>query len=44
MRQQAMVLTLVEGLYEEALFKREVVITSQAIPSFNLTANQLLEL
>lgn len=44
MRKQVMVLTLVEGLYEEAVFKGEAAISSQLIPSFDLTANQLLEL
>jgi Uma2 family endonuclease len=44
MRQQVMVLTLIEGLYEEAVFKGEVAISSQLIPSFDLTANQLLQI
>lgn len=44
MRQQVMILTLVEGLYEEAVFKGAAAISSQIIPSFDLTASQLLEL
>jgi Uma2 family endonuclease len=44
MRQQVMVLTLVEGLYEEAVFKGEDAIASPIIPSFDLTASQLLQL
>lgn len=44
MRQQVMILTLVEGLYEEAVFKGAAAISSQIIPSFDLIASQLLEL
>jgi Uma2 family endonuclease len=44
MRQQVMVLTLVDGLYEEAVFKGKDAIASPIIPSFDLTASQLLQL
>jgi Uma2 family endonuclease len=43
-RQQVMVLTLAEGLYEEATFKGEDRIISRMIPSFDLTAGQILQL
>jgi Uma2 family endonuclease len=42
MQQQVMVLTLVDGLYEEAVFKGDKAIASQVIPSLDLNAADAL--
>lgn len=43
-KQRVTVLTLVEGLYEEQMFEGEQRITSEQLPQFNLSANQVLGL
>ena len=41
---QVMILTLVDGLYEEAIFRNEDRLASQMFPNLELTANQVMQI